>query len=101
MSWATKYIEKLLNGETVKFRPKGNSMLPKIKSGQLCTVEPITNINQLNINDIVLCKVHGKQYLHLVKAIKDNQVQIGNNKGYINGWTSFKNVFGRLINIED
>jgi hypothetical protein len=41
MGWASHYIEKLRNGETVKFRPRGNSMQPKIESGQLCTVEPL------------------------------------------------------------
>lgn len=41
MSWATLYIEKLKNGETVEFRPRGNSMKGKVESGQLVTVEPL------------------------------------------------------------
>src|SRR5204863_6971636 len=38
MGWATPHIEKLRAGETVSFRPRGNSMSGKIESGQLCMV---------------------------------------------------------------
>jgi hypothetical protein len=41
MGWATQYIAQLQEGETVQFRPRGNSMEGKISSGQLCTVEPV------------------------------------------------------------
>ena len=34
MSWATQHIQKLQTGETIKFRPRGNSMVGKISSGQ-------------------------------------------------------------------
>ena len=43
MAWATAHIEKLKAGQTVQFRPRGHSMTPKIKSGELCTVEPIAD----------------------------------------------------------
>lgn len=93
MGWANKYIETLQRGELVKFRPRGNSMSGKIESGQLVTVAPVGE-HILKIGDIVLCKVNGVQYLHLVKAISGGRVQIGNNKGRINGWTSRRNIFG-------
>lgn len=67
MGWATVCIDKLKKGETVQFRPRGNSMKGKIDSGQLCTVVPI-KAEEVNVGDIVLCKVNGSQYLHLVKA---------------------------------
>jgi hypothetical protein len=70
MGWATHFIAKLRIGETVQFRPRGNSMAGKIESGQLCTVEPITDPGELAVGDIVLCKVKGSQYIHLVKAIQ-------------------------------
>lgn len=98
MGWASSYIEKLKKGETVKFRPHGNSMSGKIESGQLVTVEPATNPK---IGDIVLCKVKGKEYLHLVKAISGNRFQIGNNKGHINGWIGLNQIFGKCIEVED
>jgi hypothetical protein len=32
----------------------------------------------LEVLDIVLCKVAGNEYLHIVKAIRDRRYQIGN-----------------------
>ena len=101
MGWADNYITSLEEGETVSFRPRGNSMLPKIKSGQLCTVVPLTEETELRKNDIVLCKVRSYQYLHLIKAIKGQRYQIANNRGHINGWISKSAIFGKLIAIED
>lgn len=100
MSWATKHISKLKLGDTVKFRPKGNSMTGKVNSGQLCTVEPITDYTLLKKGDVVLCKVSGNQYLHLINAIQGERIQIANNHGFINGWTHQKNIFGKLIKVE-
>src|SRR3954451_3323275 len=84
MGWASEYIARLQDGETVQVRPRGNSRTGKIESGQLCTVEPVVPVT-LKVGDIVLCKVNGKQYLHRVKAIQGKRFQIGNNRGQING----------------
>ncbi|HVW02880.1 MAG TPA: hypothetical protein VHB77_21150 [Planctomycetaceae bacterium] len=99
MGWATAYIAKLKTGETVQFRPRGNSMQGKIESGQLCTVEPIDH-TALTVGDIVLCKVNGREYLHLIKAIQGPRFQIGNNRGRINGWVSASAIFGRCTRVE-
>ena len=80
----------------MQFRPRGNSMVGKIESGQLCTVEPLGD-HVLRTGDIVLCRVKGAQYLHLVKAIQGERLQIGNNRGGINGWITRRQIFGRLI----
>lgn len=101
MSWANIYIEKLKKGETVSFRPKGNSMQGRISSGQLCTVEPIVDFSLLKSGDIVLCKVSGKQYLHLISAISANKFQISNNKGHINGWIGKQSIWGKLIDVKN
>lgn len=99
MSWATAYISKLKAGEVVSFRPHGNSMAGLIQSGQLCTVEPYTT-QKLEVGDIVLCKVKGSQYLHLIKAVRGSQYQIGNNRGGINGWITDNSIYGKLIRVE-
>lgn len=100
MGWAIQYIAKLKSGETVSFRPRGNSMSGKIESGQLCTVEPVA-LHQVNVGGIVLCKVNGREYLHLVKAVQVQRFQIGNNRGRINGWITANSIFGKCIKIED
>ncbi len=101
MGWAMPYIAKLKQGETVQFRPRGNSMRGKIESGQLCTVEPMVDAAALQVGDIVLCKVNGREYLHLIKATQGPRFQIGNNRGYINGWVSVNAIFGRCVKVED
>jgi len=80
-------------GENVK-------MKGKISSGQLCTVRPCQT-EELKVGDIVLCKVRGNQYLHLIKAVHGRQFQIGNNRGGINGWIGPNAIFGLLISVED
>ncbi len=100
MGWATFHIERLRQGETVSFRPRGHSMSGKIESGQLCTVEPL-DAAPLSVGDIVLCRVRGAEYLHLVKAIQGERFQIGNNRGRINGWIGRNSIFGRLVSVED
>ena len=99
MSWATHHIEKLKLGETVSFRPRGHSMSGKIASGDLCTVAPVQP-EELEVGDIVLCKVAGAQYLHLIKARQGERFQIGNNHGRINGWIGPNAIFGRCIRVE-
>jgi hypothetical protein len=100
MGWATFHITKLRLGETVQFRPRGNSMVGKIDSGQRCTVEPVL-VETLEVGDIVLCKVGGREYLHLIKAIDGSRFQIGNNRGRINGWVGPNAIFGRCVLVED
>lgn len=100
MAWATNHIEKLKKGETVQFRPIGNSMKGKVESGQLVTVSPIQD-RILKVDDIVLCKVKGNYFLHLIKAIRTGQFQIGNNKGGINGWITQNAIFGICIEVND
>jgi hypothetical protein len=99
LGWAAHYIEKLQDGETVSFRPRGSSMKGKIESGQLCTVVPV-DCSTLSVGDIVLCKVRGNEYLHLVKAISGPRFQIGNNRGLLNGWIGANGIFGKCIRVE-
>jgi hypothetical protein len=99
MGWATHYISALKAGHTVQFRPRGNSMVGRIESGQLVTVTPLGGVLPMK-NDIVLCKVNGNEYLHLVKAFNGNRYQIGNNRGGINGWVTINQIFGKCIKVE-
>ncbi len=100
MGWARHHIARLQQGETVSFRPRGHSMSGKIESGQLCTVTPLGTA-ALAVGDIVLCRVRGAEYLHLVKAIRGERYQIGNNRGRINGWIGRNSIFGRLVSVAD
>jgi len=99
MGWADGHIARLSRGETVQFRPRGHSMRGKIESGDLCTVAPLGD-TPLAAGDIVLCRVKGAQYLHLVLAIQGDRYQIGNNRGGVNGWVGRRAIYGRLVRVE-
>jgi len=99
MGWATAYIGQLQKGETISFRPRGGSMVGRIESGQLCTVAPV-DVATLVPGDIVLCRVYGSEYLHLVKAVEGDRFQIGNNRGGTNGWVGANSIFGKCIRVE-
>lgn len=95
------HVQALLEGQTIRFRPHGNSMVPLILSGQLVTVRPLTEDEELSPGTVVLCKVEGRQMLHRLTAIgSDGRYQISNNHGHINGWCTRKNVFGVLESVE-
>src|SRR5262245_18045066 len=100
MGWATGYITKLQQGETVSFRPRGHSMKGRIESGQLCTVAPV-DTSTLKVGDSVLCRVGGSEYLRIIKTIGSGRFQIGNNRGGINGWIGRNSIFGKCVRIQD
>tara|TARA_Y100000310_G_scaffold16764_1_gene16692 strand:- start:300 stop:614 length:315 start_codon:yes stop_codon:yes gene_type:complete len=100
MSWATAYIAELEECGVVEFRPRGSSMHPLVKDGELVRVRRVDN-DTLKIGDIVLCKVHGAVYFHKIKAIetlKGKRFLIGSNKGRINGWTT--RVYGKRVPLQ-
>lgn len=93
-------VPALQQGRTVRFRPRGNSMRPRIESGALCTVAPLAASDEIQIGDVVLCRVHGRIFFHLVTAIHQGRYRIGNNHGHTNGWTTRAHVYGRLVRVE-
>jgi len=75
-------------------------MDPLIVSGARVTLEPV-DPDTVKKGDIVLVRVKGRTYLHLVKARRGKQVLIGNNKGHINGWASPDSVYGIVTEIDN
>ena len=103
MSWASFAVRELQEGREVTVRPRGNSMRPKVESGQEVRLAPYAKGKEPEVNDIVLVRCKGRVYLHLVKArkggAKDRQYQIANNKGRINGWVSRAAIYGQAVRI--
>ncbi len=102
MGWANRAIAELADGKIAVIKPHGGSMRPKVESGATVTVEPV-EIGDVEVGDIVLCRVKGNVFLHLAKALRgpaDNRsVQIGNNRGKINGWT--RTIYGRATSVDN
>lgn len=82
-------------GRTVTFRAYGHSMSPRIRHGDEVTVEPL-NGRRPKKGQVVLVRVGPRWYLHLVTGIRPLQLQISNNHGHVNGWTSKLHVAGLL-----
>ena len=99
MSWAKFAIEKLKTGETIQIRPRGHSMKGKVNDGDLVTVAPCKP-EELSVGDIVLVRVKGHYYLHLIKALDHGRFLIGNNRGRINGWVGHNCIYGIATKIE-
>jgi len=93
MGWASAAIELLWQGQVVTLHPRGHSMAGRVNDGDRVTVEPIGE-RELRVGDGVLVRLHGKEYLHLIKAIQGGRYQIGNNRGGINGWTGRQAIAG-------
>ena len=76
-------------------------MVPLIRSRQSVVVAPV-DPTKLVVGDIVLARVSGTVYLHLVSAVDSarQRVQISNNRGRVNGWTSHERVFGICVEVE-
>lgn len=76
-------------------------MVPLIRSRESVVVAPV-DPSKLEVGDIVLARVAGTVYLHLVSSIDSsrNRVQISNNRGRVNGWTSHDRVFGICVAVE-
>ncbi|MFF1342333.1 GNAT family N-acetyltransferase [Streptomyces sp. NPDC058290] len=93
--------DRIGRGETVEFRPAGDSMAPLIHSRRRVRVAPVDPA-LVEPGDIVLARVAGTVYLHLVSAVDAprRRVQISNNRGRVNGWTGHDRVFGICLAVE-
>jgi SOS-response transcriptional repressor LexA len=74
-------------------------MRGKVNDGDLVTIEPC-DPDKLKVGDIVLVRVHGNVYLHLIKATGNGRFLIGNNRGGVNGWVGPNCVYGIATKIE-
>lgn len=103
-----EWVKQLKAGETITRTARGNSMTPRIYSGQEVTIEPVADASQVEVGDAVFCKVNGHFYVHRVYAVRTQKNKttgerrthflIGNNHGHHNGWTH--QVYGRVTRVE-
>jgi SOS-response transcriptional repressor LexA len=70
----------------------------RVSNGDLVTVEPC-HAKDLVVGDIVLARVQGRRYshlvLHLIIAREASLFLLGNNHGRIDGWVDAKSIFGK------
>jgi hypothetical protein len=95
-------LKTLLEKGEVTWKPHGNSMTPKIDSGDQVVVKKVP-ASACRVGDAVYAKVKRNYYLHLLSAIDktQNRYQISNNHGHVNGWVNAENVYGLCIKVKD
>lgn len=95
-------LKTLLEKGEVSWKPHGNSMTPRIDSGDQVVVKKI-DPKLLEVGDIVYAKVKGSYYLHLLSSIDESQdrYQISNNHGHVNGWVTSDKVYGVCVQVKE
>jgi hypothetical protein len=71
-------------------------MVGLVEDGETVIMAPFGDAEP-QVGDVVLCRVRGREYLHLVKARQDRRFLIGNNRGGVNGWIGRNGIFGKLV----
>jgi len=99
MGWVKDALNTLKAEGICQIRPHGGSMRGRIESGQLVTIVQATG-EEVVIDDVVFIKWKNNYLLHLVLDIQE-EIQIGNNVGKINGWIPKQAVIGKVIKVED
>ena len=76
-------------------------------NNDLCTYAPVASAEDIRVNDIVFCQipptmrfhahiVHGKR---IDSGTRDWEFLIGNIKGHLNGTTTMKHIYGKLVDV--
>jgi hypothetical protein len=95
-------LKTLLEKGEITFKPHGNSMTPKIDSGDEVVVKQVP-ASSCRVGDAVYAKVKGSYYLHLLSAIDESKdrYQISNNHGHVNGWVGPEAIFGVCVKVKN
>ena len=87
----------------MQFRGGGNSLHPRIKSGECCKYQPVFKHEDVKEKDIVFCQIKGRYWGHMVKkktfvgGEKEYVYTISNIKGHVNGTTELEHIYGKVI----
>ncbi len=90
-------MERLQNSLSAEVRPRGHSMKGLIDDGDLVTLEPLLS-HELAPGDIVLVRVPGKRFshivLHKIVSVEEGIFLIGSHQGRIDGWVERADIYG-------
>ena len=94
---------RLQAGETVEFRGSGNSLHPRIKSGECCRYVPVREHEDIKEKDIVFCQIKGRYWGHMVKkktfvgGTDLYEYTISNIHGWENGSCTLEHIYGKVV----
>ena len=87
----------------MQFRGGGNSLAPRIRSGECCKYQPVSTHEDVKEKDIVFCQIKGRYWGHMVKkktfvgGEKEYEYTISNIHGWENGTIGLEHVYGKAI----
>ena len=98
--------EQLVGGSSVCYRSSGNSLSPQVRSNDCCTYEPVKSADDVNVWDIVFCRLVRPVkhfYAHYVKHKEWRAggwvFTISNKNGHVNGDTDIDHIYGILVSV--
>ena len=100
--WAGEECRQLALGETIEFRPLGNSMKGLIDAKDLVRLVPARG-SGFEVNQIVLVLLSEREVvLHKIIELDDELglVEIGDNRGNSDGWVYKSNIFGIVTHVK-
>jgi hypothetical protein len=75
-------------------------MQGRVDDGADVTLEPVVP-GDLKVGDVVLARVKGEDYLHLIRAIDRGTYFVGDNIGGVGGWIDKDALHGVMVEAED
>lgn len=73
-------------------------MRPRIQSGQLVTVRPITDDDDV-VGHPVLARIGRTFYVHYAGAEQGGLFRIQNARGHVNGWVPRDHIYGVVTGV--
>ena len=83
----------------MQWRSGGNSLAPRIMSGECCKYQPVSKHADVKEKDIVFCQIKGRYWGHMVKkktfvgGEKEYVYTISNINGHKNGATDLESTY--------
>ena len=94
----------------VQYTAIGNSLWPRVQSGDCCSYEPVISESDLTVEDTVFCELQpaSRFYAHKILRIETEPAEsaqaepkrryiIGDESGHANGWCHINHIYGILI----
>lgn len=89
----------LAQGKTIRLVCEGNSMLPRVKPGDIKIVTPRFNVRDLRVHDIVFVQIGDKLLTHQIFAIEEDRFTIANQKGQIDAIVTADKILGVVMDV--
>jgi hypothetical protein len=89
------WVKGLKEGRAMRLLPRGGSMIPFVRAGDLVTIVPG---KPCRVGDVILCRRDGNLVLHRVVGKKDGKIITkGDALGYADGPVAPQDILGQAV----